>query len=72
MTFNMKVAARSKIWFTVMIVAMLLSFGSMLFKGFNLGIDFTGGTILDLKFNREVTVEEVLREQYPLMVSTLT
>ena len=59
MTFNMKVAARSKIWFTVMIVAMLLSFGSMLFKGFNLGIDFTGGTILDLKFNREVTVEEV-------------
>ena len=59
MHFNMKIAARGKIWFTIMIIAMLLSFGSMMFKGFNLGIDFTGGTILDLKFSRDVSVEEV-------------
>jgi len=32
---------------------------SMLTQGFNLGIDFTGGTLLDLKFARPVTVTEV-------------
>lgn len=32
---------------------------SMAVQGFNLGIDFTGGTLLDLKFARPVTVAEV-------------
>lgn len=32
---------------------------SMVMQGFNLGIDFTGGTLLDLKFERPVTVAEV-------------
>jgi preprotein translocase subunit SecF len=32
---------------------------SIALQGFNLGIDFTGGTLLDLKFVRPVTVSEV-------------
>jgi preprotein translocase subunit SecF len=32
---------------------------SMAFQGFHLGIDFTGGTLLDLKFAKQVTVGEV-------------
>lgn len=32
---------------------------SIAVQGFNLGIDFTGGTLLDLKFSRPVTVAEV-------------
>lgn len=38
----------------------------MLFKGFNLGIDFTGGSIMDLEFKNPVTVSrvrEVLKEK---------
>ena len=31
----------------------------MLVRGFNLGIDFTGGSIMDLSFNKPVTVAEV-------------
>ncbi|MDL2281001.1 protein translocase subunit SecF, partial [Selenomonadales bacterium OttesenSCG-928-I06] len=32
---------------------------SIAYQGFNFGIDFTGGTILDLKFSRDVSVGEV-------------
>jgi len=32
---------------------------SIFVQGFNLGIDFTGGTLLDLQFSRPVTVTEV-------------
>lgn len=31
----------------------------MIFRGFNLGIDFTGGSIMDLGFAREVKITEV-------------
>lgn len=41
--------------------------------GFNLGIDFTGGTLLDLKFDRPVTVSEVrdVLKDYQLENSTI-
>ena len=48
-----------KIFFSITIIFLIIGFGSMLFKGFNLGIDFTGGSIMDLKFNKAVTVSEV-------------
>jgi preprotein translocase subunit SecF len=42
-------------------------------QGFNLGIDFTGGTLLDLKFARPVTVTEVRAalQDYQLENSTI-
>lgn len=48
-----------KIFFTITIVFLLIGLGSMLTRGFNLGIDFTGGSIMDLSFNKAVTVSEV-------------
>ena len=48
-----------KIFFSITIIFLIIGFGSMLFRGFNLGIDFTGGSIMDLKFNKAVTVSEV-------------
>lgn len=48
-----------KIFFSITIIFLIIGFGSMIFKGFNLGIDFTGGSIMDLKFNKAVTVAEV-------------
>lgn len=50
---------RYKIFFAITITFLIIGFGSMLFKGFNLGIDFTGGSIMDLQFNKAVTVAEV-------------
>ena len=53
------IVKRYKIFFAITITFLLIGIGSMLFKGFNLGIDFTGGSIMDLQFNKEVTVAEV-------------
>lgn len=48
-----------KIFFTITIVFLMIGIGSMITRGFNLGIDFTGGSIMDLSFNKAVTVSEV-------------
>lgn len=48
-----------KIFFSITIIFLLVGIGSMIARGFNLGIDFTGGTLMDLSFSRNVTVAEV-------------
>ncbi len=48
-----------KIFFAITITFLIVGFGSMLLRGFNLGIDFTGGSIMDLSFQRPVAVAEV-------------
>ena len=50
---------RRKWWFLLSLLFILPGLISIAFQGFNLGIDFTGGTLLDLKFARPVTVAEV-------------
>lgn len=50
---------KRNIWFALSLLVILPGLVSMIVQGFNLGIDFTGGTILDLKFARPVTVGEV-------------
>lgn len=53
------IVKRYKIFFAITITFLIIGFASMLVKGFNLGIDFTGGSIMDLQFNKAVTVAEV-------------
>ncbi len=53
------IVKRYKIFFAITITFLLIGIGAMLFKGFNLGIDFTGGSIMDLEFGKPVTVAEV-------------
>lgn len=53
------IVKRYKIFFAITITFLIIGLGSMLVKGFNLGIDFTGGSIMDLQFNKAVTVAEV-------------
>lgn len=50
---------RRKIWFIISALIILPGLFSIVTQGFNLGIDFTGGTLLDLKFARPVTVAQV-------------
>ncbi len=46
-------------WFALSLIVLIPGLISMALQGFNLGIDFTGGTILDLKFASPVTVAQV-------------
>ena len=48
-----------KIFFSITIIFLIIGSGSMIFRGFNHGIAFTGGSIMDLSFNKPVTVAEV-------------
>jgi preprotein translocase subunit SecF len=57
MKFN--IIKRKYIWFALSALLILPGIISIVVQGFNLGIDFTGGTLMDLKFSRPVTVAEV-------------
>lgn len=56
---------RSKLWFAISLLIIISGIFCMFTKGFNFGIDFTGGTIIEMEFEQEVTlpqVRDVLRD----------
>lgn len=55
----MDFVGKRHVWFTISGVAIIISLGFLIFSGFNLGVDFTGGTLLQLAFEEDVTVQEV-------------
>ncbi len=56
---NFDFIAKRKIWFGFSGLMIVLSIISIVLFRFNWGIDFTGGTILELAFPQNVTVEQV-------------
>lgn len=56
---NFSIVRNWKIFFAITIIGLMIGYGSVIFRGFNLGIDFTGGSIMDLKFEKAVQVAQV-------------
>lgn len=56
--FKFSIVKNYKIFFAINIIFLLIGFSSMIFRGFNLGIDFTGGSIMDLRFKQAVSVAQ--------------
>jgi len=56
---KLNIIGTRKWWFALSALVLLPGLISMFLQGFNLGIDFTGGTLMDLQFSRPVTVSEV-------------
>ncbi|MDD4768063.1 MAG: protein translocase subunit SecF [Desulfotomaculaceae bacterium] len=48
-----------KIWYTISVVILVPCILSLFLQGFNQDIDFTGGTLLDLKFSNPASTEQV-------------
>lgn len=56
---NLQVVKRKKIWFSISAAVIIVGLLVGAFKGFNLGIDFTGGTLLEINTHNYVATEEI-------------
>lgn len=54
----MKIAQNYKIWFAISLVVIAAGLAGSLFMGLNLGIDFTGGTMMQIDMGETVEVKE--------------
>lgn len=59
-SFNFDFVGKRKIWFIISAAVILVGIaGYFIQGGFNLGIDFLGGSLMEVEFNREVSVAEI-------------
>ena len=59
MNLQMSVVKNSKRWITLSLILIIISLASMIAKGFNYGIDFSGGSLLQLKYEKPITLKEL-------------
>jgi preprotein translocase subunit SecF len=54
-----KLATHRHLWYAISLIVIIPGFISLVLFGLRLGIDFTGGTLWELKFQRTITTEEI-------------
>ena len=57
--FHMNLVGRRRLWFLISAIAILISGGGFLARGLNLGIDFRGGTVLEVPNNTNASAQEI-------------
>lgn len=60
-----RLASKRKLWFTISLLIIIPGLISLLFSGLKLGIDFTGGTLWEVRFSEPATalgIETALRD----------
>ena len=67
------IIGKRKIWYAISSLLIIASLFFMVTSGFNMGIDFTGGTIMDLRFEKAVNINDVraVLNEYNLSNSTI-
>jgi preprotein translocase subunit SecF len=56
---NFDIVGRRKLWYFLSLCVIIPGIVSMFVKGFNFGIDFTGGTLIELRFDEKVSIGAV-------------
>lgn len=51
--------ANARPWFAISVLAMVIAVGALTFRGLNLGIDFTGGTVIEVAYLEAIEVNTV-------------
>ncbi len=57
--FRFSIVRNYRIFFAITIIFLMVGLGSIVTRGFNLGIDFTGGSIMDLSFQKPVAISDI-------------
>ena len=67
------IVGRRKIWYALSLLIIIPGIACMIIRGFNFGIDFTGGTIMEMRFEKPVAVAKVreVMHKYDLDNSTI-
>ena len=73
MTVKFDIIGRRKVWYAISSLLIIASLIFMVTRGFNMGIDFTGGTIMDLRFEKAVNINDIrsVLNEYNLSNSTI-
>lgn len=50
-------AGKRRVFFGISALLVLVSVGSLVFRGFRYGVDFTGGSLLQIRFENRVTID---------------
>ena len=56
-----EIIRRRKVWYAISLLVVIPGLISLMLQGLNLGIDFTGGNLVEIRFDKQVQVKE-LRE----------
>ncbi len=56
---RVQIIGKSKLWLSISAVLVVLALISIMTKSLNLGIDFTGGSLFEIKFEKPVTLQEI-------------
>lgn len=71
----LKIIEKSKIWFSLSLIILIIGIGFLCFRGLNFGIDFKGGTQVSIQLNENINKEEVdtiIRGYAPDAVMTIS
>lgn len=55
----LKVVEKRKIWFTISIILIVIGIGFICYRGLNFGIDFRGGTLMQININKDYNKQDV-------------
>lgn len=59
MKFNLNIIGRRKYWYILSLLIIIPGLISLLIQGLNLGIDFTGGNLMQIQFKQDVNSAQV-------------